>query len=227
MAEQNVPVMPLPGDPGLDVEYLLKELEFQFAIETRARDRMENMVQYLLTTIAAVIGAALLVNELQVNSILLLFIASLLMFLFSASAFYRSLRLRHITTYARVTRNNIRCMLERLGVVEANRLIELEGHPSGFGERMLGKLNLLLIFCCLLGGVTGFLALLSVFSIKRWPIHVTDLQRVLLIVIPLVLMIGIWLILASVLRIQKSRSDLFLQKFSESPEWQSLPDYDL
>lgn len=38
-----------------EVECLLKELEIQVAIESKARDRVEQMVNYFLTTIAAII----------------------------------------------------------------------------------------------------------------------------------------------------------------------------
>ena len=42
-----------------EVAYLLKELEIQFEIESKARDRVEQMVQYLMTTLAAIIGGTL------------------------------------------------------------------------------------------------------------------------------------------------------------------------
>ena len=212
-----------PSNKGLGVEYLLKELEFQVEIETKARDRMENMVQYLLTTIAAVIGATLLINEMQVNSVLLLFIASLLVFVFATSAFYRSCRLRYITTYARVTRNNIRCLLVKSGVSEADQLIELEGNPSGFCKRMLQKLVLLLVLCSLLGGATGVFALLLIFHIKELPIYITSSQQMLLIVVPLVLIIIVGIVLETVLVNQKTKSEQFIS----DPDWQELPDYDL
>ena len=212
-----------PDTIGLNVEYLLRELEFQVALETRARDRMENMVQYLLTTIAAVIGAALLVNEMQVNSVLLFFIAFLLMFVFSTSAFYRACRLRYITTYARVTRNKIRNSLRNLKIPEANGLIEWEGNPSGFCERMLSKLNWIMFLCCFLGRATGITALMRIFRVKELPIYLSNSQLALLIVIPLVLMIVIWYVLSRVLRSQKSKSDHLIT----DPDWKNLPDYDM
>ena len=222
MSESTFPEV-LPINSNLNVEYLLKELEFQVAIETKARDRMESMVQYLLTTIAAVIGTTLLVNEMQVNSILLLFLASLLVFGFSTSAFYRSCRLRYITTYARVTRNNIRNALKHLGVRDTGLLIKLEGNPSGFCNRMLQKLIILLIICSLLGGVAGSLALLLVFGYEDLSFQITSSQMAMLIVVPLVLTVVIAIVLATVLRIQKHRADQFIT----DPDWRKLPDNDL
>jgi len=210
-------------NPGLDVEYLLKELEFQFAIETKARDRMENMVQYLLTSIAAVIGAALLVNQSQTNSILLLFIATSLAFIFSFSAFYRSCRLRYILTYARVTRNNIRCLLKKLGIPEADLLIKWEGNPSGFCFGMLKKLILLIIVCCVMGWIAGGFAIMLILGIKEWPDYLTSTQQIWLIVGPIVVMVIIGSFLVSVLVTQKTKSE----KFIPDPNWRELPDYDL
>jgi hypothetical protein len=216
-------------NPGLDVEYLLKELDFQVAIETRARDRMENMVQYLLATIAAIIGAVLLVNKLQVNNVLLLSIASSLVFLFFCSAYYRSCRLRYITTYARVTRNNIRRSLVKLGINEADHLIEWEGDPSGFCDRMLKKLTALGILCTLLGGITAGLFLLLYFHIKEWPFYFTGSQLTLLIAGPLVLMASVWLLLRIVLQSQKAKSDEIIAKteWLNEPKWKNLTDFDL
>lgn len=208
---------------GLNLEYLLKELEFQVSIETRARDRMENMVQYLLTTIAAVLGAALLVNEMQVNSALLFFIASFLMFVFSTSAFYRACRLRYITTYARVTRNKIRRSIETAGIQEANQLIEWEGNPSGFCSRMLRNLVSLMWICCLIGGASGFFALLLVFDITSWPRTVAGFQLVWLVILPITAIVGARIVLGVVLKNQKSKADQLITGF----EWRNLPDYDL
>ncbi len=91
---------------------------------------MENMVQYLYNHCSGD-GAALLVNEMHINGAVL-FTASLLISVFLITAFYRSCRLRYITTYARVTRNTIRSAIEKAGVHEASQLIGLEGNPSGF-----------------------------------------------------------------------------------------------
>jgi len=181
------------------------------------------MVQYLLTTIAAVIGAALLVNEMQVNSVLLFFITSLLLFLFSSSAFYRACRLRYITTYSRVIRNNIRCALKELGIGEADQLIEWEGNPSGFSIRMEINLTWIMILCCILGGVTGIFALMLIYHLNGWPIYLTGSQLVFLIVIPLVLMVIIGILLRIVLKSQKSKSEQLIT----DPNWRDLPDYDM
>lgn len=189
MCDATEPDLQSPSNPDLAGIYFLKELEFQVAIETKARDRMENMVQYLLTTIAAIIGAVLFVNEMQENSILLLFIACFLVFAVSTSAYYRSCRLRYIMTYARVTRNNIRCELKKLGVVDAYRLIDWEGNPSGFCELTVIKLILLMAVCSLLGGITAAFGLMLLFGLKELPADVTGTEQGLLIVIPLTITI--------------------------------------
>jgi len=82
-----------------EVEYLLKELEIQAVIESKARDRVEQMVNYFLTTIAAIICAVLIVTELKSNALSVVFLAALLVFVFSISVFYRFLRLRRIITH--------------------------------------------------------------------------------------------------------------------------------
>ena len=209
--------------PDFAVQYFLTELEFQVAIETKARDRMENMVQYLLTTIAAIIGAVLLVNELQVNSILVLFIASFLVFVVSTTAFYRSCRLRYITTYARVTRNNIRRLIMDLGVPDTDQIIKWEGNPSGFCNRMLIRLILFMIMCGFLGGATGALGLMLWFQKNDAPVNLTNSQHVSLIVVPIVLAILIGCVLGLLLILLKIQSEQFIK----NPSWKRLPDYDL
>jgi len=223
MSDTMAPEDRSPTKTGANVDYLLKELEFQVAIETKARDRMENMVQYLLTTIAAVIGAALLVNEMQINGALLLFTASLLISVFLITAFYRSCRLRYITTYARVTRNTIRSALEKANIHEASQLIGLEGNPSGFGKRMLQKMIILLASSSVSGGLTCVFALLLIFHLNHLPLVVTGSQATVLIVLPLSLTAIIAATLGIVLTSQKKRADEFIS----NPVWRALPDYDL
>ena len=223
MCDTTEPEIQPPSNPELAGMYFLKELEFQVAIETKARDRMENMVQYLLTTIAAIIGAVLFVNEMQENSILLLFIACLLVFAVSTSAYYRSCRLRYIMTYARVTRNNIRCELKKLGVIDAYRLIDWEGNPSGFCKLTVIKLTLLMAVCSILGGTAAVFGLMLLFGLKELPADVTDTEQVLLIAIPLTIMILLGIGLEAMLLFLKQRSG----KFIIDPKWRRLPDYDL
>ena len=58
-----------------EIAYLLKELEIQFEIESKVRDRVEQMVQYLLTTLAAIIGGTLILVQ-SYSLLSLLFFAS-------------------------------------------------------------------------------------------------------------------------------------------------------
>ncbi len=223
MCDTPVPETQPTSNSELAGMYFLKELEFQVAIETKARDRMENMVQYLLTTIAAIIGAVLLVNEMQENSILLLFIACLLVFAVSTSAYYRSCRLRYIMTYARVTRNNIRCELKKLGVNDAHRLIDWEGNPSGFCKLTVIKLTLLMLVCSILGGTAAGFGLMLMFGLKELPANITITEKVLLIVIPLTITILFVIGLEAMLLYLRKRSGQFIT----DPKWRRLPDYDL
>jgi hypothetical protein len=222
MTEQTASTSPPSPALALRVDYLFRELEFQVAIETHARDRMETMMQYLLTTIAGVIGAVLVVSRLQVDSKLVLLIAALLIFGFSTSAFYRSCRLRYITTYARVTRNKIRCALVSLGVAEADDLIQWEGNPSGFDKRMLAKLVPLGILCSLLGGVCGVISLLLLFHIQDIA-QINGLQAAGLIGSFFILSGCTGLALRRVLRSQKAKSEELITEAA----WLQLPDYDL
>lgn len=223
MSETTEIISQPSSNQSLDVEYFLKEFDFHVAIETKARDRTENMVQYLLTTIAAIIGAVLLVNEMKANNILLLFVASFLVFTVSTSVFYRACRLRYIITYARVIRNNIRCILKGFGIRETDRLVEWEGNQSGFSNRMQINLTLFMSICSLLGGVTGVLGLMLVFQVSEWPVRITSSQQVLLIVIPICLVILIGVTLELILVNLKNKADRLIT----DPAWKSLPDYEL
>lgn len=104
---------------ALQIEYLLKELEFQVAFEANARDRAEQMVSYRMTTIAAILGAVLLIVQNAANYLLVAFIAALLIWMFSAFSFYRVCRLRNAITHARLNRRLIRSALEKAGLTLA------------------------------------------------------------------------------------------------------------
>ena len=126
-------------------------------------------------------------------------------------------------TYARVTRNNIRCELKKLGVIDAYRLIDWEGNPSGFCKLTVIKLILLMAVCSLLGGTTAAFGLMLLFGFKDLPINVTDTEQVLLIVIPFTITILLGIGLEAMLRFLKKRSGQLIT----DPKWINLPDYDL
>lgn len=170
-------------NPEREIQYLLQELEFQHVIETKARDRVEGMVQYLLTTIVAIIGGVLLVNELKVNIDLLIFIALLLLFSVMTSAFYRTCRLRFIVTYARVIRINIRKMICNIGIQQANRIIEMEGKPSGFGKRVYIGLKFFWLACSFVGGFAGYFGLKLILQYIGNPSNPTTGQATIILAI--------------------------------------------
>jgi hypothetical protein len=147
------------------VEYLLKELEIQVAIESKARDRVEQMVNYSLATIAAIIGAVLIVTELKSNALLVVFIAVLLVFVFSISVFYRFCRLRRIITHTKLNRRLIRKQLIEMGLDQASFLLEIEGEPTGFSDRMVRNLYGLVFLCSLLGALVVTLGLAMAASV--------------------------------------------------------------
>jgi uncharacterized membrane protein YphA (DoxX/SURF4 family) len=136
-----------------EVEYLLKELEIQVGIESKARDRVEQMVNYFLTTIAAIIGAVLIVTELKSDALSVVFLAALLVFVFSIFVFYRFLRLRRIITHTKLNRYLIRKQLIESGLDQALFLIEIEGEPTGFSDRMVRNLKGLVFICGLSGAL--------------------------------------------------------------------------
>jgi len=159
-----------------EVEYLLKELEIQVVIESKARDRVEQMVNYFLTTIAAIIGAVLIVTELKSDALSVVFLAALLLFVFSIFVFYRFLRLRRIITHTKLNRYLIRKQLIESGLDHALFLIEIEGEPTGFSYRMVRNLKGLVFLCGLLGAlvVTLGLAMASSYLDKIAPVSVNQ-----------------------------------------------------
>ena len=207
MNKSTIPENTTSSNPVLGVQYLLTELDFQVAIEAKARERVENMAQNLLATIAAVIGAVLLGNQMQVNKVQLWFVASFLLLIFTITWFSRFCRLRYITTYSRVNRNKIRYAISLLDIPEANKLIKWEGNPSGFGKRMMVEGWSLLGLSCLLGGASGGLALMLIYHINKWPFDITSAQWVLLVMVPLILMVVIGIVLRKALMDQKSKSN--------------------
>ena len=139
-----------------DLAYLLKELEIQFEIESKARDRAEQMVQYLLTTLAAVLGATLIL--VQTYSVLLMrFFGVLLNYLFSATSFYRTCRLRNIITQTRLARHLIRNELQEGEVKQAYLLVGIDEELTGFSRRMIHNLRWFMAICGILGGFVFYL----------------------------------------------------------------------
>lgn len=165
-----------------EVEYLLKELEIQVAIESKARDRVEQMVNYFLTTIAAIIGAVLLVTELKSNPLLVIFLAAFLIFIFAVSLFYRFCRLRRIITHTKLNRRLIRNQLIKSGLNQASFLINIEGEPTGFSNRMVRNLKGLVVLCSLLGAVVVVFGILLLSTIFEQFTSLPTNQVVLLIV---------------------------------------------
>ena len=141
------------------IEYLLKELEFQVEIESKARDRVEQMVNYFLTTIAAIIGAVLLVTELKSNALLVVFLAVLLLLIFGISVFYRFCRLRRIITHTKLNRYRIRLEIEKLGIKQAEVMQDIEGDPTGFSYRMSRNIVMLALICGCLGAAVFVLGI--------------------------------------------------------------------
>lgn len=141
------------------IEYLLKELEFQVGIESKARDRVEQMVNYFLTTIAAIIGAVLLVTELKSNALLVVFLAVFLLLIFGISVFYRFCRLRRIITHTKLNRYRIRLEIEKIGIKQAEVMQDIEGDPTGFSYRMSRNIVMLAIICGCLGAAVFVLGI--------------------------------------------------------------------
>lgn len=139
---------------AFQIEYLLKELEFQVAFEGRARDRAEQMVSYLLTTIAAILGAVFLIVQGGENYIIVAFVAATLIWMFSAFCYYRVCRLRNAITHARLNRRVIRSALEQTGLKLAAGIVRIEGPPSGFSWRVVINLNIVGAVSSLAAGVS-------------------------------------------------------------------------
>ena len=159
--------------PSDAVDYLIKELEMQFAIEKAARDRTETMVQYLLTTIGAVIGAVFLVTGLTENGLLVIFLALLLVFVFAVTTFYRFCRLRNIISHTRASRYLIRYALQELGVTQVKWMMLKDGARTGFSKRVNRWLIGLALGCGLLAAAlaVGVLVNLRAAGVISNPIH--------------------------------------------------------
>lgn len=109
------------------------------------------MVQYLLTTIGAVIGAVFLVTGLTENGMLVVFLALLLVFTFAVTTFYRFCRLRNIISHTRASRYLIRYALQELGIAQVKWMMLKDGARTGFSARVNRWLTGLAGGCSLLG----------------------------------------------------------------------------
>jgi hypothetical protein len=183
----------------IEVDYLLKELEIQTNIEERARDRTEHMMNYLLTTIAAIIGAVLLVSEIKTNGWLVVFIGALLLYIFSITAFYRLCRLRWIISQTKLSCHLIRNRLKVLGAEVPPLLIRTEGETTGFYPRMFRNLVFLIIVCGFFGVLTfilGYALLKDTFRILRNSTANASLNYVLVGIVGFTITaIPLWIIL--------------------------------
>jgi hypothetical protein len=157
-----------------ECEYLLGELGIQTGIEERARDRAENMMNYLLTTIAAIIGAVLLVTEIKSNGSLVIFVGALLLFLFSVAAFYRLCRLCLIISKTKLSCYQIRKRMQDSGAMVPPLLITTVGEMTGFYPQMVRNLVVLMCVCSFLAGLTfilGYALLKDTFHILQVSIN--------------------------------------------------------
>lgn len=206
---------------AFQLEYLLKELEFQVAFEGHARDRAEQMVSYLLTTIAAILGAVLLIVQNEAYYLLVAFIAAFLIWMFSAFAFYRVCRLRNAITHARLNRRLIRRSLEQIGLKQAASIVAIEGPPSGFSLRLVINVNIIGAISSLAGGLCLALGwALFLIDLVQWPGAVLD-HRWLNFVVPFLIgFLGITIVLVLVYRAYYFNSEHLIAKLLPSIETQ-------
>jgi hypothetical protein len=172
------------------------------------------MVSYLMTTIAAILGAVLLIVQNAANYLLVAFIAALLIWMFSAFSFYRVCRLRNAITHARLNRRLIRSALEKAGLTLAASIAAIEGPPSGFSRRMVINLNVIGAISSLAGGLSIGLgwALFSI-DLFRWPAAVGG-QRYLVYGLPAALgFIGTTVVLVLVYRSYYLNSERMIRRF--------------
>jgi hypothetical protein len=207
------------------VNYLLRELEFQIDLETKARDRTENMVQYLLTTVAAVIGAALLVINDRLNIFVVLFLASLLISLFAASTFYRFCRLLYVISYAKINRYQIRQRLIDLGLTEASLAIKFEGKPSAYSIRMVLGMCALGFICSTLNALTGlfFLMVSGLVVVEPGGLSFAPFTKfALIMVFTITLLFLMWILINYKGRVENRQRDIIGIGIQEA-----LTDFDL
>jgi hypothetical protein len=155
---QEVKTQTIEPLTDLELQYLLKELDIDFDIEAKARDRVEHMVQYLLTSIAAIIGGVFFLLPSIGSSLPLVFLAVLLIYTFGIISFYRTCRLRNIITHTRLTRYLIRSTLYQGNITPALLLAETEESLTGFSHRFVRNLYGIVIVCSLCGAVLFVIA---------------------------------------------------------------------
>jgi hypothetical protein len=136
------------------MEYLLAELAVQSSIEEKARDRAEQMVQYLLTSLAAIIGAVLLLTDIERQVNMVIFLALVLIYIAAVSTYYRFCRLLTIVTRARYSRFHLRKRLGELGIASARIILRMEGRVTGFTPRMRRGLKIMAVVTGLIGAAT-------------------------------------------------------------------------
>lgn len=189
----------------MEVQYLLKELEIQFSIEAKARDRAEQMLQYLLTSIAAIIGAVLFLLPSMGSPIPIVFLAMLLIFVFGVSSFYRTCRLRNIITQTRLTRYLIRDALYQGKVKQARLLMNTDKDLTGFSEAIVRNLSVIALVCSLFGALvfalTGILLIQELIGVSLSQLNDWILPGILAVVGFLVTFTALRLILRNYQRI--------------------------
>jgi hypothetical protein len=193
-----------------DLAYLLKELEIQFEIESKARDRAEQMVQYLLTTMAAIIAGTLILVQAYSLQVLFFF-ASLLIFISSVTSFYRTCRLRNIITQTRLARHLIRIKLEAGDVKYAFLLVGIDQEQTGFSNRMRNSLRLFALTCGALGGLVFFLG--GIYLIEECNLfpYIYEVRLFTLVPLSLVIAIGIGYVLIRVIKNFQQISEKLIQ----------------
>jgi hypothetical protein len=198
-------------------------LDFQVAFKSNARGRAEQMVSYLLTTIAAILDAVLLIVQGGENYLLISLTAALLIWMFSAFSFYRVCRLRNAITHARLNRRYIRSALEQAGLTPAASIIAIEGQPSGFSWRIVLNLNVIGAISSLAAGlsVALFWALFQP-DLALFPSLTGDRPYLNYVLLALVGFLGTMIVLVRVYRSYYFNSERMIAKILPGTEGQPI-----
>lgn len=108
------------------------------------------MVQYLITSLAAIIGATIILIQ-SFSLMPMIFAAIFLFFIFCVTSYHRACRLRNIITQTRLARHLIRSVLDNGNVKHALLLVEIDRDLTGFSLRIKKNMIWLALFCGLVG----------------------------------------------------------------------------
>lgn len=178
-----------PSD--LEVEYLFKELELNTDAEKVIVDSADQMVQFFLTALTAILGAVLLVLQIKGDFLvrtLMVLLGSTAILAFGIFVFTRACVFRERLTLVRLKLFLIRRMLLDYGIRSVRLVLPVDTEsPIGFSSHLVNFLTVFSAFCGLSASIAMVAGIATLLYLNGRPIFDSSITYWVLYALPALL----------------------------------------